>query len=85
MSSLIGLKLCVTTAGIKTYKAIIKKRKNKHDKIVFLGKSKLDSVEILISKALIDSNISHNAFILINNALKEFDDIKEKIRNFKGK
>ena len=52
----IGLKICAITAGIKKYKSIIKKKK-KHDKIVLLAKSKLNSMEILISKALIDSNI----------------------------
>ena len=42
-SSAIGLKICVITAGIKKYKSIIKKNKNKHDKIVLLVKSKLKS------------------------------------------
>ena len=59
-SSTIGLKICVITAGIKKYKSIMKKKKKKkHDKIVLLAKSKLNSIEVLISKALIDSNISH--------------------------
>ena len=35
-----------------------------------LAAPKLNSIEILISKAVIDSNISHNQFVLINNALK---------------
>ena len=65
------------TAGIKKYRSIIQKKKKKHDKIVLLAKSKL-SVEVLISKALIDSNISHDEFVLINNVLKENDDMKEK-------
>ena len=43
-----------------------------------LAKSKLNSLEVLISKALIDSNISHDEFVLINNVLKEFYDTKEK-------
>ena len=47
----IGLKICVKTAGIKKYKSINKKKKKKHDKIVLLAKSKLNSIEILISKA----------------------------------
>ena len=34
-SSAIGLKICAITAGIKKYKSIIKKKKKKHDKIVF--------------------------------------------------
>ena len=33
-------------------------------------KSKLNSVEVLISKALIDSDISHDEFTLISNVLK---------------
>ena len=79
--SAIGLKICVITAGIKKYKSIIKKKKNKHDKIVLLAKSQLNRMEVLISKALIDSNISHNKFVLINNVLKEFYDMKEEIKD----
>ena len=55
----------------------------KHDKIVFLAKSKLNSIEFLISKALIDSVISHDGFILINNLLKEHNKIKEEFKNLK--
>ena len=56
-SSVIGLIIFVIIAGIKKYKykSIIKKKKKKHDKIVLLAKSKLNSIEVLISKALIDS------------------------------
>ena len=32
---------------------------------------------VLISKAVIDSDISHYEFVLINNVLKEYDNIKE--------
>ena len=60
--------MCVA-AGIENYKSIIKKRKKKHDKIVFLGKT----IEVLISKGLIDSSISHNEIVLVNNMLKEYD------------
>ena len=54
MSSAIGLKICAVTARIKRYKSIIKKKK-KDDKIVLLPKAKWNSIEVLISKALIDS------------------------------
>ena len=47
-SSAIGLKICAIAAGIKKYKSIIKKRKKKHNKIVLLAKSKLNSIEDLI-------------------------------------
>ena len=65
MSSAIELKICVITAEIKRY--VNKKKKKKHDRIVLLAKSKLNSMEVLISKVLIDSNISHDEFVFINN------------------
>ena len=77
-NSAIGLKICVITTGIKKDKSIITKKRTKHDKIVLLAKSKLNSIEVLISKALINSNISHEELVLINN-LKEFCDLKEEI------
>ena len=40
-SSEIRLKICATTAGVKKYKSIMKKKKKKHDKEVFLAKSNL--------------------------------------------
>ena len=77
-SSAIGLKICEIAAGIKKYESIIKKKKKKHDKIVLLAKSKLNSIEVLISKALIDSVIGHDEFVLINNVQKEYAEMKGK-------
>ena len=62
---------------------MIKKTKKKHKEIVLLTKSRLNSIEVLISKALIDSNISHDDFLLISNVLKEYDNLKEEIKNLK--
>ena len=53
-NSAVGLKICATTAGTK-YKLIIKKKKKNHDKIVLLGKTKLNTIKFLIFKASIDS------------------------------
>ena len=50
-----------------------------------LAKSKVNNVKVLISKVLIDLNISHDECVLINNALKEFYDMKEEIRNSNDK
>ena len=72
-SSEIELKICVITAGIKKYKLIIKKEKKKHDTTVLFTESKLNSVEVLTSKALIDE------FALTNDVLKEFYHMKEEI------
>ena len=52
-SFVIGLKICAITIGIKNFKSLIKKKKMNHDKIRSLAKSKLNSIEVLISKALI--------------------------------
>ena len=82
-SSATGLKICAITAAIKKYKSMIKKTKKRHGKIVLLAKSKLNSIEVLISKALIDSVVSHHKFVLINNILKEYDEMKEEIKNLK--
>ena len=71
--SSIGLKIC----AIEKYRSI-NKNKTKHDKIALLAKSTLNSMEVLISEALNDSNIDDNKFVLINSLLKEYDDMKEK-------
>ena len=64
-SSAVGFKICAITAGIKKYKSIIKKKKER-DEIVLLAKSILKSIEVLISITKIDSVISHVEFFLIN-------------------
>ena len=79
-SSLIGISIGITssgiglkTAGIKKYESIIKKKKNNHDKLVLLAKSKLNSIEVLISIALIDSVIIHDEFVLINRITRRLN------------
>ena len=50
----------------------------KHEKIVLLAKSKIGGIEVLIYKVLINSVISHDDFVLINNAVKEYKTKKMK-------
>ena len=64
-SSAIWLKICAIAAGIKKYKSLIKKKKKKHDNIVFLAKTKLNSLEVLISLVLIHSVTTHDEFVFI--------------------
>ena len=64
------MKICAITAEIKKYKTIIKKKK-KHDKIVLIGNAKLNTIEVLVSKALINSYISHDKFFSVKNVLRE--------------
>ena len=46
------------------------KKKKNHDKIVLSAKSKLNSIEVLMYKVLIDPVISHDEFVLVNNVRK---------------
>ena len=50
-----------------------------------LAKTKLSTVEVLISKGLINSNISHDESESANNVLQEYDDMKEEIKNSNDK
>ena len=44
---------------------------------MLLGKDKLNIIEFLISKTLIDLYISHDQFVSVNNILREYNGIKE--------
>ena len=59
-SSAIELKFFVIAAEIKKYKSVINGKKKKHDIILLLANTKLNSIRVLISKSLIDSYISHD-------------------------
>ena len=49
-----------------------------------LAKSKLNSIESLMSQALIDLDISHEEFKRIVNEKEKYDQMKESIRNKKS-
>ena len=55
---------------------IIKKNRKKHYKIVLLAKTNLNTIKFLISKILIVANLSHNEFVLVNDVLKEYNDME---------
>ena len=52
----------LTTGIIKKLLSITRNKKKKHDKILVLAKSRLDSIENLLFQALIDMEISHEEF-----------------------
>ena len=82
-SSAVGINICVITAVIKKCESITKKKKKKHCKIeVLLGKDKLNTIEVIISKALIDSCISNDEFVSVNNVLREDNEMKKKFWKF---
>ena len=80
-SSAVGINICAITAGIKKYRSIIKKKKKKHNKIVLLGKEKLNTIEVLIYTALIDTYISHDELVSANNVLREYNEMENEIKS----
>ena len=48
---------------------------------MFSGKTKLDTIEVLISKALVDSCISHDDSVSVNNVLREYNEVEEEVKN----
>ena len=50
--------------------------------IALLAKTKLNTVKVLISNGLlINSNISHDKFVLVSNVIREHNEMKEEIKN----
>ena len=60
---------------------VTKKGKKKHNKIIALAKSKLNTIDTLLSSALIDSKISHEDFTNIITEKNIYENIKENIKN----
>ena len=46
-----------------------------------LAKTKLNTKNVINSKALIGSNIIHDEFVSVNNVLEKYDDMKEEIKS----
>ena len=61
---------------IKILLKIARSKKKKHDKILMLAESKLNSIKKLISKALNDTEKSHEEFTIILNKKDEYDRMK---------
>ena len=65
----------------KSLLKVTKKRKKKHNKIIALAKSKLNTIETLLSSALNDSRISHEEFTNIITEKNIYENIKENIKD----
>ena len=59
------------------------KTKKKHNKIIPLAKSKLNTIDTLLSSALNDSEISHEEFTNIITETNIYENIKENIKELK--
>ena len=62
---------------------VTKKRKKKHNKIIALAKTKLNTIDTLLSSALNDSEIIHEEFSNIITEANIYENIKENIKELK--
>ena len=67
----------LTTVIIQEVLKITRNKKKKHNKIVALAKSKLNSIKTLISQGLIDLEISHEEFKTIVKEKERYEKMKE--------
>ena len=81
ISSVFILFISLSIAVIKKLLYETKKRKKKHSNVLYLSNNKLDCIEILISQAIIDLQISHEEFKMIMDEKKDYDNQKQNIIN----
>ena len=70
----------LTTGMLRKLLSITRTKKKKHAKILMLAQNKLNSIETLISQALIDIKISHEKFSTILNEKDKYEKIKDNLR-----
>ena len=75
-----GFTFSITSGFVKKFLKTIRNKKKKHNKIVVLARSKLNSIESKISKTLMDNEISQEDFETIINEEKKYQELKESIR-----
>ena len=80
-SASLTLFFSLTTGIVKKLLNKTRNKKKKHDEILMLAKSKLNSIETLISQALIDMEISHEEFIAIFKEKDKHEKMKENLRS----
>ena len=71
----------LNTGIIKKLLSITRNKKKKHNKILTLAKSKLNSIEVLVSQALIDMEINYEEFLVILNHKDKYEKMKERLKN----
>ena len=80
----LSLTFALSTGLVKHLLKTIKNKKNEHNKIVMLARSKLYSIESKISEALMNNQISHEDFMAIINEERNYRKLKESVRMMKG-
>ena len=80
VSASFSLAFSISTGIIKKLLKTTRNKKKKHNKVVMLARSKLNSIESKISKSLINNEIEHEDFVTIIDEEKKYRELKESIR-----
>ena len=80
-SAILTLIFSLTTGIVKKLLNITRNKKKKHDKILMLAKSKLNSIKTLISQALIKMETIHEEFITILSEKDKYGKMKDNLRS----
>ena len=73
------------TGIIKKLLSITKSKKKKQNKILMLTKSKLSSIEALVSQVLVNVEISNEEFVTILNERDKDAKMKDNLKNLSEK
>ena len=76
----LSLAFSLSTGIVKKLLKTTRNKKKKHNKVIMLARSKLNSIESKVSEALINNEISHEDFMIIINEEKNYRELKESIR-----
>ena len=76
ISSIFSLLFCLSSGVVTKLQQQTKTRKKKHNKLLYLAKNKLDCVQMLVSKSVMDGIIDHNEFLAIMKEKKDSDNQK---------
>ena len=79
-SASLSLTFSLSTGIVKKLLKKTRNKKEKHNKIIMLARSKLNSIESKVSETLINSELSHEEFMVIINEEKKYRELKESVR-----
>ena len=71
------------TVVVKKLLSVTRKKKKKHNKIMVLASNGLNMIEMLLSSALSDFDISHEEFTKIIDEKVKYEEMKENVKNIK--
>ena len=85
LRSIVRAPVGIAAGIIKKFLSITRNKKKKHDKILILAKSRLNSIETLVSQKMIDMEKNHEKFVTILKKEDKYEKMKENVKNISEK